>query len=192
MPHVAAFLKKHPGIVLDVQLTDRNIDLVMEHVDLAIRLGPAVDADVICSKLMQTRYRICASPDYISRCGAPNTPADLSEHAVLCLNIPGYKSRWLFRNQKGVVTGMPVRPRLIVSSALSLRHAALCGIGPAMLADWLADEPLRTGALVDLFPRYDVAAITFDTAAWLIYPSRSFLPRKTRVAIDFLKDIFQN
>lgn len=68
-----------------------------------------------------------------------------------------------------------------------LDDAALAGLGPALLADRLIGSNLKAGRLVDLFPDHDVAANSFETAAWIVYPSRSYLPAKTRVMIDFLK-----
>ncbi len=191
MPHMPRFLQAYPEIDLELKFTDQNVDFVMEHVDLAVRLGPAVEVDVICSKLMKTRYRVCASPQYIAEHGAPMTPEALREHSVICFDLPEFKNRWLFKSPKGAVTEVPLHPRLIISSALSLRRATLSGVGPALLADWLVRDSIEAGQLIDLFPQYEVAATTFDTAAWLIYPSRSFLPRKTRVAIDFLRKAFQ-
>lgn len=71
----------------------------------------------------------------------------------------------------------------MIANALSLRQAARDGLGPALLADWLIG-----GDLVDLFPGHECTATEFDTAAWALYPSRSFLPIKVRVAIDFLRE----
>ncbi|MDN3721119.1 LysR substrate-binding domain-containing protein [Roseibium salinum] len=64
-------------------------------------------------------------------------------------------------------------------------------MGPALLADWLIAKDLEDGRLVDLFPDFDCAAADFDTAAWILYPSRAYLPQKVRVMIDFLKDEFR-
>ncbi len=64
---------------------------------------------------------------------------------------------------------------------------AVAGLGPALLPDWLCREELDSGTLVDLFPEYDCTATEFDTAAWLIYPGRSYLPLKLRAFIDFLR-----
>jgi DNA-binding transcriptional LysR family regulator len=68
-----------------------------------------------------------------------------------------------------------------------IMRAVLDGLGPALLADWTIAEDLRTGRLVDLFPYHDVAATSFETAAWLLYPSRAHLPFKTRATIGFLR-----
>lgn len=101
--------------------------------------------------------------------------------------LPDFRTRWRFRDPSGAETEVAVEAALVVSSALTLRRAAILGLGPALLADSLVDEDLSAGALVDLFPRHDVTATTFDTAAWLLYPSRAHLPRKTRLVIDALR-----
>ena len=66
-------------------------------------------------------------------------------------------------------------------------HGSVSDLGPALLNDWMVDQELANGQLVDVFPRYAVTATTFDTAAWLVYPSRSYLPGKVRAMIDFLR-----
>ena len=81
---------------------------------------------------------------------------------------------------------VPVTGDLVISGALALRQAARDGHGPALLADWLIAPDLSSGRLVDLFPHHRVTATSFDTAAWLLYPSRAFLPAKVRATIDFL------
>lgn len=189
MPHIPAFLQQYPDIDLTLRFTDRNVDLVADRVDLALRLAPAVTGDVVTAKLMQTRYRVCAAPGYLENAPVPAKPEDLSTHRCLCFDLPGFDARWLFRKGAGSpVKEVPVTPRLRISGAISLRDAARAGLGPALLADWLVAEDIRGGRLVDLFPTHQVAATTFDTAVWLIYPSRAFLPRKTRVMIDFLRE----
>lgn len=189
MPHVPDFLERYPEIDLTLRLTDRNVDLVAERVDLALRLGPAVTGDVVAAKLMETRYRVCAAPGYRDKAPPLLKPEDLSAHRCLCFDLPGFGNRWKFRKAGGTqVKEVAITPRLTVSGALALRDAARAGLGPALLADWAIAEDLRSGALVDLFPDQGVTATSFDTAAWLIYPSRSFLPQKTRVLIDFLRE----
>ena len=82
---------------------------------------------------------------------------------------------------------MPVKGSIQVSGALALRTLALAGMGPSLLADWLVDGDIANGRLVDLFPHHRVAATSFETAVWLIYPSRAYLPQKVRAMIDFLR-----
>lgn len=188
MPHIGAFSQRYPDIELELKFTDRIVDLVAERVDLAIRLGPSVEADLVASRLMTTRYRVCASPAYIRQHGRPKRPSELAAHRCVCFDLPDFKARWLFRAASGALEEVIITPRITVSGALAVREAAIAGLGPALLADWLVARDLRSGALEELLPRQAATATSFSTAAWLVYPSRSFLPRKTRVMIDFLRE----
>lgn len=186
VPLLSAFRKAFPRLELELILSDTNLDLVADRIDLAIRLAPSYRADVIGVKLMPTRYRVVASSVYLVREGTPKHPKDLGEHDCLRFTLPDYRSRWLFKRDDSVIE-VPVRGRLLVSNALALRSAVLDGIGPALLGDWLINDDLAAGKLTDLFPDFEVAATSFDTAAWLLYPSRDYLPRRVRVAIDWFR-----
>jgi DNA-binding transcriptional LysR family regulator len=130
---------------------------------------------------------VCAAPSFIEAAPHLRRPGDIAAVESLLFTFPDYRTRWLFRDRKGLVTEVPVRGHIITSNALALRECALLGLGPALLADWLVDEDVRAGRLVQLFPDYEAAATTFDTAAFMLYPSRSFLPNKVRVTMDFLR-----
>jgi DNA-binding transcriptional LysR family regulator len=187
VPLLPRFRAAFPGVALDVVLSDANLDLIAERIDLAVRLGPGVAGDLVVSKLMDTRYCVCASPGYLRRAGRPRAPADLAPRDCLLAALPGFRSRWIFRNAAGALTEVAVKGAITVSGALALRSLALAGAGPALLADWLAGADLAAGRLVDLFPKHRVTATTFETAVWLLYPSRAFLPHKVRAMIDFLR-----
>ena len=186
VPLIAVFRARFPDLKLELVMTDANLDLVANRVDLAVRLGPSLDGDLVATKLMDTRYRVCAAPSYLRQAPALRTPDDLTRHRCVLFTFPEFRSRWLFRGGGGV-SEVAVDGDVLISNALALREAALAGIGPALLADWLIRDALAAGTLVDLFPQHEVAATSFETAAWLLYPSRAFLPNKVRVAIDFLK-----
>jgi DNA-binding transcriptional LysR family regulator len=183
-----------PALGVDLLLSDTNLDLVSEGIDLAIRLGPSQDSALIGVKLFDTRYRVCASPAYLKDCGQHKrplaAPTDLALHNCLLLNLPDYRSRWLFRDAAGTVSAIVVHGDVVISNPLVLLTCTLDGMGPALLVDWLADEALANGSLVDLFPDYAVTATNFETAAWLLYPSRTYLPTKVRIVIDFLRKEF--
>lgn len=76
---------------------------------------------------------------------------------------------------------------LCISNAIALQQCAIAGMGLALLPNWLIDNDLHAGTLVNVFPNYEVTATDFNTAAWLVYPSRSYVPLKVRVFIEFLK-----
>jgi DNA-binding transcriptional LysR family regulator len=188
VPLLAEFHARYPELRLDCLFTDANVDLVTERVDLAVRLAPVIEGDLIAAKLMDTRYRVVASPDYLARQPPIRTPQDLSVHKVLLFNLRAYRTRWLFRDPDGREESVPIAGDFTIAPAGSLLTAALIGLGPALLPDWLVDDAIAAGALVNVFPTHRATATTFDTAAWLVYPSRAYLPNKVRVIADFLRE----
>ena len=187
VPLLPQFRNRFPQLKLELRLSDTNLDLVSERIDLAIRLAPRITADLERIKLFDTRYRVCASPDYLHRAEALNNPSDLQRHRCLLFDLPGYRSLWMFRSGTGERQEVGVDGDIVISSALALRTCALAGLGPALLADWAIGDDLAAGRLQDVFPTYDVTATEFQTAAWLVYPSRSFLPQKVRTTVEFLQ-----
>lgn len=187
LPHLGKFREEYPEVKLELLFTDNILDLVTERVDLAIRLGRNVDSDFISTKLIDTPYRVCASPSYLENNQPLLVPDDLKKHSCLLFALPNFRSRWLFRDQERREQEVPVHGDITILNALALRYCAIAGMGPALLASWLIDKDIAEGRLVNLFPDFQVAATDFDAAAWLVYPSRSYLPSKVRVMIDFLK-----
>lgn len=187
VPLLDAFHAAYPDITVELLPTDANLDIAANAIDLAIRLTPAPKGDLISTRLRTTRYLVCASPAYLTKHGPIQTPGALTDHNCLRFALPEYRTRWRFRATEQEAFEVPVTGNTIIASALSLKQAALAGLGPALLADWLVAEDVAQGRLVNLFPDHECTATSFDTGAWLLYPSRSYLPRKVRVMIDFLK-----
>ena len=189
VPHLAEFTARYPDISLEILPSDANLNLAADSIDLAIRLAPEPSGDLISTKLMGTRYRVVASPQYLADSPPLSAPTDLQNHNCLRFALPEFRTRWRFRAEGEAVVEVPVFGKVIIANALSLRSAALDGLGPALLADWLVREDIKDGSLVDVFPNHDCTATEFETAAWALYPSRSYLPRKVRVTIDFLRQV---
>ncbi len=188
VPLLPAFKAQYPELKVEGVFTDVNVDLVAERVDLAVRLAPTIEGDLIATRLRDTHYRVVASPAYLAEAPMLNRPAELIQHRALLFTLHAFRSRWIFRDCEGRLEEAPVQGDITLSPAGSLRDAARLGLGIAMLPNWLVDEDIAAGRLVRLLPEFDVTATTFDTAVWLVYPSRAYLPNKVRVMIDFLKD----
>lgn len=187
VPLLPELCARHARLDIDLVATDSNLDLSAEGIDLAIRLAPRPEGNYVASMLRPTRYHVVASPTLAERY-APSRPVDLERMPALVFPLPGFRSRWVFRSRAGKTTEVHVQGRVQTSSSIALRDLARRGVGTALLGDWLVEGDLARGDLVDLFPRYDVTATEFETAAWLLYPSRRFLPAKTRAVIDFLRE----
>ncbi len=146
---------------------------------------------------MPTSYRVVASPAWLratlgGEASRLSDPADLGAHRCVLIDLAGHRSEWRWRKRgtsgaKGPSGKVRVAGDVRCSSALAVRRCALDGVGPALLADWLIGDDLASGSLVDLCPCHELGATEFDAGAWLVYPSREWLPGKTRAMIDFLK-----
>lgn len=190
IPSLAKFRTEFPHVQLDLILSDRNLDLVEERIDLAIRFGPTVRSDLDCERLFPTSYRVVASPAYCAAHELPQDPEALRFTPVILLDLPDFRNRWLFQSANGIETEVPVQGALTVSSVLGVRAAAIAGFGPALLADWMIADDIAQGALRDIFPSWRVTATSFDTGAWAVYPKLQTLPRKTSAMLQFLRSSF--
>jgi len=189
MPILPDFRDRFPDIDIELLASDANLDLRADGIDLAVRFGQMPKGDWIVSKLMDTSYRVVASPAYLERHGPLSHPEELSRRDCIRFAIPGFKTDWQFRAAGASEPfSVPVGGATVISNALSIRSAARLGMGIALLPIMLVRRDLENGVLLDLFPDHACAAASFETAAWLLYPSRSYLPQKVRVMIDFLKE----
>lgn len=188
VPLLPKFDSLYPDLTIDLLLTDTVVDLFSERIDVAVRLGLLADSTLIAQQLMRTYYSVCASRDYLKRSRQLEKPMDVEQHNCLLFPLAGFRSRWIFKDRNGELSEISVHGRTLISSAIALQQCAIAGMGLALLPNWLIDEDLRAGTLIKVFPDYDVTATNFSTAAWLIYPSRAYVPLKVRVFIDFLKN----
>ena len=187
VPLLAEFRKTFPNLRVELIFTDANLDLVAERIDLAIRLSPRIEGNYIAAKLFQTRYHVVASPPYLRKHPVGKDPSALAQHHCLTLDITDFRKQWQFCNQAGEISRVKIHSDVMVSHAVALADLAIAGVGPALLPHWVIAKDIRGGRLLDLFPNYRATATTFDTGAWLLYPSRAFLPRRVRMAVDFFK-----
>ncbi len=188
VPLLPEFQKLYPSIMLDLQSTDVNLDMIENGIDLALRMAPAPASDLVSTRLVTTQYRVVASPEYLAGKSIGDDPQVLSDLNCICFALPKFQNFWRFRKGPGASFDVPVDGNLLISNALALRKAVQSGLGVGLMADLLIREDLAAGRLVDIFPGYHSAAFDFDTAVWALYPSRVYLPRKVRVMVDFLKE----
>lgn len=188
VPYLPEFQKCYPELTVDLLLTDSVVDLFAERIDVAVRLGLLADSTLIAQKLIPTHYAVCASPSYLKRSPPLQQPTDLAQHKCLLFPLPGFRSRWIFKDHGGELSEIPVHGQTTISSAIALQHCAIAGMGLALLPNWLVEADLQTGTLMNTFPNYAVTATNFNTAAWLVYPSRAYVPLKVRLFIEFLKN----
>ena len=195
VPLLPEFTRRHPQLAIDLVLTDATLDLVAERIDVAIRLGDVRDGRLVARRLTTMHFRPVASPGYLARRGHPATPEALADHDCLLLDVAGFGDRWRFRGPDGRTVTVHAAGPVRSSNALALKTCALADMGILVQARWIVGGELRTGALVDVFPDHEVTAADGDlafggAAAWLVHPSRSYVPLKVQRFADHLQHAF--
>ncbi len=184
-PKLKAFRKQYPNIELELILSDGHIDLISDQVDVAIRHGRLDDSSLIARKLADVRYHLVSSKAYINQNGVPQKPEDLQQHELVTFAYENFRHAWKFEAD-GVSKSIPVKPILTSTNAATIRQSVRDGVGVALLADWTIQDDLHSGKLVELLPNWRVQGLSNNTAIWLVYPSRRFVPAKARSFIEFL------
>lgn len=187
-PLLPKLFATYPALSIDLVLDDRPVDLVAEQIDLAIRFGSKPVGNVTATMLAPRRFKVCASPDYLRKHGPLRRPEELENRNCILFPLPGYRDHWLYRRGENPPLRVPVRGTLLVSHGVTMTACAVAGMGPALLPYWLCNRELEDGTLIELFPEYEWAANNFETAAWLVHPSRSYVPNKVRAFAEFLQE----
>ena len=188
-PILPAFCEAYPALELDLLLTESPVDLIAERVDVAIRVSNLKDSSLVAVPLVPVQYHVVASPAWLAKQGKQTlVPADMRTIPCLSFALLGFRDHWQFRpTQGGDPVDILVRPRMVATNALLLRESALRGLGPTLLADWMVGDDLRSGELVDLFPDWVASTPNSPRTAWAVYPSRTHVPQKVRVFIEFIR-----
>lgn len=186
VPLLPEFSRLYPEIEVELIMTDAHLDLVEEHIDLAIRLGRLEDSSMIARRLNDLRFRVCASKAYLNKHGTPSIPSELSEQSCLLFHRNDSQPSWLFKNNTGEIEKVSVKGQYLMTNSEAVLNCTEAGMGVALLPDWLADKRIQKGKLVELFNDYDVTRNNFDDAIWMVYPTKKYLPVKVRMMMDFL------
>ena len=186
---VSRFQFKYEDVQIQVQVTDRMVDMISERMDVAIRFGKAKDSDFVGTKLFDLKYVLVAGPGYLDKFGYPKRLDDLQNHHCLSLLLDQFHSVWKFRKD-GKTESLKIDAKLKVTGALSLIEYAKRGVGLTLLPKSLIERELRSKQLIQVLKSFEATPTEFGSAAWLLYPSKDHLPTRTRVFIDFLRGEF--
>jgi DNA-binding transcriptional LysR family regulator len=182
LPVVADFLAAYPEINIRLLLSDRNLHLLDEHVDLAARIGPLPDSRMVATRVGAMRTVVCAAPELIAARGAPKTPQELAALPSVSFDFLSAASTWSFRAKgaKGTID-VPIRPRLSVSTAEAAVSAAVRGVGVTRVLHYQSSEAVRDGSLRILLAEFEPEPLPVHLA----HAGRGALPSKMRVFLDF-------
>jgi DNA-binding transcriptional LysR family regulator len=180
-PLLPGFLSRYPRLSLQLNFDDRYADLVDRRLDVSVRIGNQFSGEFIARKLTPNPRYVCASPEYLTRRGAPQTPRDLADHDCLHFSPLLESGRWRLSRQ-GETVELPIRSVMSADNAEALRQAAVAGLGLAILAHFVIGDDLKAGRLVPVLREWTAA----ESSIYVIYPNARYLPLKTRAFVDYL------
>ena len=183
-PAIAAFVARHAQVRVDVELSDRAVDLVDEGIDLAVRIGAIRSQFLVARRIGSTTLVCCASPGYLARHGTPRTPEDLSRHACLTYEYAPVRNQWRFASPDGSERAVRVAGPIHANNGRMLVALAAQGAGIALEPDFMVAPEVADGRLVPILGDWTPPAIPIHAA----YPSRRHLSAKVRAFVDFLAE----
>lgn len=191
VPRLPAFLRQHPKVRIELELTDRLSSLSQEGFDLAIRHADVAPETHVAWALCDTRSVLVATCDYLRRFGTPALPSDLASHACLTYLRRGDTPSWSFEplNGAGGRVNIAVSGSFSANNSEALREAALGGLGIALLPDFSAQADVASGKLVQVLPQWRPVG-AFGQRLFALRPYSPYLPRAVRAYVDFLRAEF--
>jgi len=174
LPIIVDFMRQHPQVEVEARFSDRLVDLVTEGVDLAIRIGHLPDSGLIATRIGETGYFLCGSPEYLSVSGLPLHPNDLREHRVVGFVAPDTSVRFTLRFWiKETSTTVNVPSRLTVDDGEALVEAGVRSLGLVMATDYLVERHLADGRLVRVLRAFEMPRVPISVVH---LPSRNPTP----------------
>ena len=187
VPHMAGLMTKASGLRVDLRLEDRLLDLALEGVDIAIRVGspPAPTADVIAHPLATFRRLLVASPAYLKRRGEPKTPEALARHDALTYALPGLADTWTLHDEAREAS---VRLNVVFRSNAphAVRELATAGVGIGLLPEWLVTEQTRSMALRVVLPAWRSAPVN----VYALHRTEHRGTRAVRALVEHLRAVY--
>lgn len=184
-PAIDAFVKKHPELTINIDFSDRQVDLVEEGLDLAFRIADLKDSSLIARKISPIRIMLCASPEYLKKQGTPKSPDDLKNHHLLLYNMIG-TSTWKFTDKKGKQYTVSTNAKMIANNGDFLKDMAIAGQGIASLPTFISWKAIAAGELIPVLTNFKRP----QPNAYAVFPQTRYLSQRTRLLIDFLVERF--
>ena len=186
MPHLPEFLAQHPGLEVDVVLDDRNIDLVHEGIDVALRMGRLTDSTLTARRIASGRQVVLGSPAYFARVGEPTAPGDLVTHEAVIYAQKGGGADWTFKRD-GVDVAVTLKGRLRVSAAEGVRAAVLANAGIAIASEWMFAPEIADGTVMVVLQDWELPRIDL----WAVFPAGRTATAKARTFTQFVQNVMR-
>ncbi len=184
LPVVEEFLAAYPEINIRLILSDRNLHMMDEHIDMAVRVGALPDSSMMATRLGEVRPVVIASPKLIAAHGTPRTPEALKSLPIVHFGFASIQASWEFRTREGKLEDLLLAPRLTVTTAAAAVKAAIKGVGASRVLSYQSADAVAAGTLRLILEEFEPE----PRPVHLLHAGRKTLPRKTRVFLDFARD----
>ncbi len=181
--HLLEFVKRYPDVHLNVEFSDRLVDVIDEHFDLVVRISELQDSSLIARQLCQTRHVYCASPTYIKNYTPISEPHDLKAHRIIQFGS-SKRPKWTFKKNSGKTITVPLTASMNSHDGAFLISAAEQDLGIVRVPDFMAQSSLDSGLLVQLLKPYQLN----PRGIFIVYPTARYLPHRTRALMEYLLD----
>jgi DNA-binding transcriptional LysR family regulator len=181
LPGMVALINEFPGLEIEFIAAVEYLDLIKSGVDLAIRVTPRPEENLIVRKLGISRVVIVASPDYLARFGRPQEPRDVQSHRCIGFSPLFWAREWRFEGPKGPIA-IPVKPIFMSNATDAMRSAARAGVGLSAAPHWLVEDELQSGALVQVLEDWK----TPESGVYAVYPSNRLIAVRVRRFVDMV------
>jgi DNA-binding transcriptional LysR family regulator len=186
MPRLPEFLQQHPNLEIEVILDDRNIDLVKEGVDVALRMGQLPDSSLAARRIVSGPHVVVGTPTYFARVGEPATPGDLTAHEAVIYDQRGGGTDWTFQRD-GAEIAVTLKGRLHVSAAEGVRAAVLASAGLAIASEWMFTPEIADSTVKVVLQDWELPRIDL----WAVFPAGRTATTKARTFTQFVQQVMR-
>ena len=187
LPHLGSFLALHPGLDIDVVLDDRNVNLVEEGIDVALRMGELSDSGLTARKIGQCQRMVLGTPAYFERHGEPTSPAQLVDHQAVIYTQNGGGTHWLFKRGASE-QAVSVSGRVRISAAEGVRTTVLAHLGLALSSQWMFAPELASGEVRQVLQDWHLPGLDL----WAVFPSGRMASAKARAFVTYVEQLLAN
>ncbi|PMM42117.1 LysR family transcriptional regulator [Vibrio splendidus] len=188
--YIHSFLKEHPNVTLNLELTNREVDIIGEGIDLYAQIGELLDSSLVSRYLTTSKRALVASPEYLEQFGDIKTPADLKPpfRLIEVMNKAARLPKWHLQLEDGESILIELPCQLRVNTITACLTACVDGLGIAVLPEFICRDHFQTGKLIRLLPEYDMPEVSVS----LVYADRQLMPKRKKVFIDYLLTAFKS
>jgi len=185
MPRLPEFLARHPELEMEVVLDDRNIDLVQEGIDVALRMGQLSDSSLTARRIASGRHVVVGTPAYFERTGKPTAPGDLAAHQAVIYDQQAGGQDWTF--QRDAEIAVTLKGRLRVSAAEGVRAAVLAHAGIAVASQWMFSPEIADRTVQMVLQDWELPRIDL----WAVFPTGRTATTKARTFTQFVQEVMR-